>query len=126
MNAECQLVIDLIESKVLSKECDGESKVFFLKMVGDYYRYIAENAKDDLLDQVKLKALRAYKKANNITLPPCNLVKLGLAVNFSVFMYEVMKSYKMACEIADMAQSEAIDNLDPLEEEEFRDVKGLI
>jgi 14-3-3 protein len=36
----------MIKSKVLAKACDGESKAFFIKMVGDYYRYIAENAKD--------------------------------------------------------------------------------
>ena len=34
----------MIDKKVLSKPCEGESKAFFVKMVGDYYRYIAENA----------------------------------------------------------------------------------
>ena len=34
---------------LLNKPCDGEPKVFFVKMVGDYYRYIAENAKGDNL-----------------------------------------------------------------------------
>ena len=34
---------------LLAKPCDGEPKVFFVKMVGDYYRYIAENAKGDNL-----------------------------------------------------------------------------
>merc|ERR1712048_1143266 len=32
----------MINSKVLSKDCAGEAKAFFVKMVGDYYRYIAE------------------------------------------------------------------------------------
>jgi len=43
----------MIKEKVLNKGCDGESKAFFIKMVGDYYRYIAENAKGNLLEQVK-------------------------------------------------------------------------
>ena len=43
----------MINNKVLSKPCDGEPKAFFIKMVGDYYRYIAENAKGDNLDKVK-------------------------------------------------------------------------
>jgi hypothetical protein len=43
----------MIREKVLAKKCDGESKAFFVKMVGDYYRYIAENAKGGLLEQVK-------------------------------------------------------------------------
>ena len=88
---------------MLSKACDGESKAFFVKMVGDYYRYIAENAKADRLESVKQNALKAYDEANQITLPPCNPIKLGLALNFSVFHYEVMKNHKIACELADTA-----------------------
>ena len=57
LNADCQRIIDLIKSKVFSKTCDGEAKAFFVKMVGDYYRYISENAKDSLLEQVKQNAL---------------------------------------------------------------------
>jgi hypothetical protein len=41
----------MINSKVLGKAgCAGESKAFFVKMVGDYYRYIAENAKGALME----------------------------------------------------------------------------
>ena len=37
----------MINEKVLGgKECQPEAKAFFVKMVGDYYRYMAENAKD--------------------------------------------------------------------------------
>jgi hypothetical protein len=66
-------------------------------MVGDYYRYIAETAQGDKFEQVKKEALQAYTDANAITLPPCNPIKLGLALNFSVFYYEVMKDHKKAC-----------------------------
>ena len=117
----------MITSKVLNKgNCDGESKAFFVKMVGDYYRYIAENAKADLLEQIKKKALNAYEEANKIVLPPCNPIKLGLALNFSVFHYEVMKNHKVACELADHALQEALDKIDELEEDDFRDAKSII
>ena len=43
----------MIQSKVLAKECEGEAKAFFVKMVGDYYRYVAENARDRKLEEVK-------------------------------------------------------------------------
>ena len=72
-------------------------------MVGDYYRYIAENAKDAKLEEVKQKAIKAYDEANGITLPSCNPIKLGLALNFSVFHYEVMKNHSAACDLADKA-----------------------
>ena len=95
-------------------------------MQGDYYRYIAENAKGPLLDQVKQLALKAYNEANQIALPPCNPIKLGLALNFSVFHYEVMKNHKAACELADQALQEALDKIDELEEDDFRDAKSII
>ena len=93
----------MINNKVLEGECTDEAKAFFVKMVGDYYRYIAENAKDGLLEEVKQKAKEAYEKANAIALQPCNPIKLGLALNFSVFNYEVLKDHAKACELADSA-----------------------
>ena len=53
---DCQKVIDMINSRVLNTDCTEEAKAFFVKMVGDYYRYIAENAKDSKLEEVKQKA----------------------------------------------------------------------
>ena len=126
LQADCQRVIDIINAKVLSKACDGEAKAFFVKMVGDYYRYIAENAKGDNLEKVKAAALKAYDEANGIALQPCNPIRLGLALNFSVFQYEVMKNHKKACEIADQSLQEALDKIDELEEDDFRDAKSII
>ena len=116
----------MIRTKVLTKKCDGESKAFFVKMVGDYYRYIAENAKGNLLKQVKQDALKAYNEANQITLTACNPIKLGLALNFSVFHYEVMKNHKAACDLVDQALQEALDKIHELEEDDFREAKSII
>ena len=124
--SDCEKVISLIDGLVLKKECDKEAKAFFVKMVGDYYRYIAENAKDAKLEEVKQKALDAYAEANKIDLQPCNPIKLGLALNFSVFHYEVMKNHKQACELADSALQNALEKIDELEEEDFRDAKSII
>jgi len=126
LSADCQKVVDMINGKVLARPCEGEPKAFFVKMVGDYYRYIAENAKDSLLESVKQKALESYNQANGIELPPCNPIKLGLALNFSVFHYEVMKNHKAACELADKALQEALEKIDELEEDDFRDAKSII
>ena len=116
----------MINSKVLSKSCEGEPKAFFTKMVGDYYRYIGENAKGDNLEKVKQAALAAYNSANEINLPPCNPIKLGLALNFSVFHYEALKDHKTACDLADKSLQDALDKIDELEEDDFRDAKSII
>ena len=116
----------MINGRVLSTECSDEAKAFFVKMVGDYYRYIAENAKEAQLEDVKQKAKQAYEEANAIDLPACNPIKLGLALNYSVFNYEVLKDHARACELADSALQQALDKIDELEEDDFRDAKSII
>merc|ERR1711976_264099 len=95
-------------------------------MVGDYHRYSAENATGGQFEAAKQAALDAYVEADKIELPPCNPIRLGLALNFSVFHYEVMKNHKAACELADKALQDALDRIDELEQEEFRDAKSII
>ena len=50
MYKDCEHIIELIKSKVLSKQADEEAKAFFVKMVGDYYRYITETAQGAKLE----------------------------------------------------------------------------
>merc|ERR1711976_658496 len=126
LTSDCEKIIKMIKDKVTDKECDGEAKAFFVKMIGDYYRYIAENAKGQKMEEVKQEALKAYNEANQITLPPCTPIKLGLALNFSVFHYEVMKNHKAACDLADQALQDALDKIDELQEDDFRDAKSII
>jgi 14-3-3 protein epsilon len=116
----------MIQNRVLKTECSLDAKAFFVKMVGDYYRYIAENAKDAMLEEVKQSAKVAYEEACAIELAPCNPIKLGLALNFSVFNYEVLKDHAKACELADNALQAALDKIDELEEDDFRDAKSII
>ena len=51
---------------------------------------------------------------------------MGLALNFSVFYYEVMKDHKKACQLADESLQAALDKIDDLGEEDFRDAKSII
>ena len=102
----CDEIINLIKNDVLTKASDDESRAFFLKMIGDYCRYIAESAKDDRLAKTKSDALQAYQEASQIaekSLNACNSIRLGLALNFSVFHYEVMQDVKKACSLGDKA-----------------------
>lgn len=56
LNQFCNDILKLIEEKILPSCQTSESKVFFLKMQGDYYRYISEYAVDSYYDEVSLKA----------------------------------------------------------------------
>ena len=56
----------------------------------------------------------------------CNPIRLGLALNFSVFHYEVMNNHKQACELGETALSDALEKIDDVDEETFRDAKSII
>ena len=43
----------MVENKCMQKAATDESKAFFFKMIGDYYRYVSECATSDNLDNVK-------------------------------------------------------------------------
>ncbi|PWZ39677.1 14-3-3-like protein GF14-A [Zea mays] len=53
--------------------------------------------------------------------PPTHPIRLGLALNFSVFYYEILSSPDRACSLAKQAFDEAISELDSLGEESYKD-----
>ncbi|KAH3698711.1 14-3-3-like protein 2 [Dreissena polymorpha] len=123
----CNEVLDLIDNHLLkalndSKE-DSESKVFYLKMKGDYYRYLAEVLSDDKKKEVVLKSEQDYKDASDIAsnLATTHPIRLGLALNFSVFYYEIMNQPDKACALAKKAFDDAIAELDNLREDTYKD-----
>ncbi len=75
---------------------------------------------------MKQEALKSYAEASKVALPSCNSIKLGLALNFSVFYYEVLKDHKKACELAEQNLQEALEKIDEISEEDFRDAKSII
>ena len=60
---KCQMVVKIVNDNCLKLANDDESKAFFYKMVGDYYRYVAESASPDKLESVKAGALEGYNQA---------------------------------------------------------------
>jgi 14-3-3 protein epsilon len=98
--------------------------VFYFKMKGDYHRYLAEFATGEDRKGTAQNSLGAYKSASDIAmaeLPPTHPIRLGLALNFSVFYYEIMNSAERACRLAKAAFDDAIAELDTLSEESYKD-----
>jgi len=127
LQKNCQDIIDMIKGDGM-KTSDSEGRAFFLKMIGDYYRYMAESAAGDVLAKARDGALEHYKQAETAgqSLHACNPIKLGLALNFSVFHYEVMQDNKQACALAETALQDAMNKIDDVDEETFRDAKSII
>ncbi|PKI62906.1 hypothetical protein CRG98_016743 [Punica granatum] len=114
----------VLDQHLIPSASTGESKVFFYKMKGDYYRYLAEFKSGDAKKEAADHSMKAYESATSIAeadLPPTHPIRLGLALNFSVFYYEIMNSAERACHLAKQAFDEAISELDTLNEESYKD-----
>jgi len=120
----CNDVLSLLDKFLISKASNAESKVFYLKMKGDYFRYLAEVASESEKEAVVNKSQEAYKDAFDISksaMQPTHPIRLGLALNFSVFYYEIMSSPEKACQLAKQAFDDAIAELDTLNEDSYKD-----
>ncbi|KAE8696069.1 14-3-3-like protein [Hibiscus syriacus] len=120
----CDGILSLLESHLIPSASSAESKVFYLKMKGDYHRYLAEFKTGAERKESAESTLLAYKSAQDIALrdlTPTHPIRLGLALNFSVFYYEILNSPDRACNLAKQAFDESISELDALGEESYKD-----
>jgi len=132
IEAVCGNVVDLIEDPILKKEAEkrgkaetdeakskqAEAETFYHKMVGDYERYKAELKPDE----VSSKAANAYKRATEIAtpLPDTDSTKLGLALNYSVCLFEISKEKEKAVKVAKAAFDNALKKLDELDDNDYK------
>jgi len=140
----CQSVLDLLTKYLIPKVTESlkeadkdeqkenlvESKVFYLKMKGDYHRYLAEVAMGEQRDAIIKESEESYEEAFKVScegeggqgaMQPTHPIRLGLALNFSVFFYEIRDDHKRACELAKKAFDDAIAELDTLSEDSYKD-----
>lgn len=127
----CKDVLGLLENYLIKNAKNAESKVFYLKMKGDYYRYLAEVATSEQKDESVTKSEASYTEALNEAsskdenkldaLKPTHPIRLGLALNFSVFNYEIKNDPEKAKSMAKEAFDDAIAELDTLSEESYKD-----
>mmetsp|Transcript_84189 Transcript_84189/g.235839 ORF Transcript_84189/g.235839 Transcript_84189/m.235839 type:complete len:239 (-) Transcript_84189:157-873(-) len=120
----CDTILSLLDSSLISKASNDESKVFYLKMKADYYRYIAEFTDGDKKSGAAEKARQAYQEAHDTAekgLVVTHPIRLGLALNYSVFQYEVLSNPDEACKMARTAFEDAIAELDNVAEDSYKD-----
>jgi len=124
LEAICNEVLELLTNH-LCKNVEGngdETEVFYLKMCGDYYRYLSEFRTES--EKYKSKAEEYYKKAMDVAeanLNETHPTRLGLALNFSVCYYEILKKPEKACDLAKKSFDAAIEKLDTLNDASYKD-----
>jgi len=136
LDAKCQKVLNLLEDlQNLNKDTMAdaekgskdhktycEAQVFYLKMIGDYYRYLTETFKEN--ENYKGKCKNYYSDAMALAkeqLESTHPTRLGLALNFSVCYYEILEQPDEACKLAKEAFDEAIEKLDSLNDVSYKD-----
>ena len=93
------------EYKAGRSDTPDELKAMYFKIKGDYTRYIIELTPKDREEEyniLKDKVDEYYKTGLNLceSLSNLNTTKIGLILNYTVFLYEIVKDYKNAYIIA--------------------------
>jgi len=118
----CLDVLDLLENSLVKWSTkENEARVFYLKMTGDYYRYLAEFVTDKGYESKNADFNKQAQEISTKVLDPTHPIRLGLALNYSVCFYEILKDKKAACELAKSAFDQAISGLDKLPEASYKD-----
>merc|ERR1711976_388680 len=120
----CDTILGVLNEHLIPKADGGESKVFYQKMMADYYRYIAEFTEGDAKSKAAESARKAYADAAAVAekdLAVTHPIRLGLALNYSVFQYEVLQQPDEACKMARTVFEDAIAELDNVAEDSYKD-----
>ena len=121
----CEKLIYCINTYIIKKTNSPEGKAFFLKVKADHFRYLAEISNGQNLRKYIENALQFYNGAyiESFSLKPLNSIRLGIALNNSVFHYEVLNSSIKALEIATETLNNALEELNSYSAEELENEK---
>lgn len=112
----CQFIIDPSDTHIFL--CS-----FSITRKGDYYRYLTEITQGEERKVPAKEALNAYKEAQKAAeeLSSTHPIRLGLALNFSVFYYEIFDAPDEACRLAKKAFDGAVGDLDKSNESQYKE-----
>ncbi|KAA6367483.1 MAG: putative 14-3-3 protein 7 [Streblomastix strix] len=111
----CNDVISRVDSEFFPAAQTADSRVFVLKMKGDYFRYMCEYMSGNARREAAENSIRAYQEGLTLaksTLSPTNPTRLGLVMNYSVFINDILDRADLACRLSKESFDEALENLE--------------
>lgn len=118
----CNELLTLIKITLLPKAPGGEAGAFFLKLQGDFYRYIAEFTQGADQRRALDNAKEAYLKGADVCkdfLLVIHPTRLGLSLNYAIFTAAALEDREEALRIATDAYEAAVGELDNISEEAY-------
>lgn len=125
----CDKTLQIINDELLPNAESSQSKVFFLKLKGDIYRYLSEFGEGEEKEKDSAAADEAYLAALPIAksdLPKSDPVRLGLILNYAVFKYEHVQAYEEAKELLNNAIELLNNDFSDLSPETAAESKSII
>lgn len=127
---ECQGILDLLDRPQFKKNDNAEAEIFHLKMKGDYNRYLCEFSTESELEKYSHEAHLFYQRALELSesnLRAKNTLRLGVALNFSVFNYEILNNPNAAFNIAKKAFDMCLEDLSiNNKDEDYKDATTIL
>lgn len=120
----CHEVLTLLDKFLIPNTSTAEGRVFFGKMKGDYHRYLAEILVGDEQKRISREGQKLYDETFDFAkqnLEAAHPVRLGTALNISVFYYDILKNETRACALAQEAFDDAIALIDVISEDFYKD-----
>lgn len=123
----CNSFLQLIDSTLLPVTSEAQTIVFYHKLKGDYYRYMAELSADDDLNSGRARAsYEMAMKSVGDEMKMADPIYLGLILNFCVFQYEILGMKDEAIDRADVSFNEATRYLEELDEQEYTEATMIL
>ena len=88
--------------------------------MGDLFHQCMKVASETQAEEIKQNALTTFQEADTISwdLDPCDKIRLSVAINFQVFLFDQMDNADLATEVGEQAIQKALEVVDDLEESE--------
>ena len=112
-------MIEILNSTLIPiSQTDADNFVFYFKLKADYLRYLVEISGGQDREEAIKEAEDCYNASLQISqqnLPITSMTRLGLCLNYSVFLYEIKLDQTSAIYLAQNTFNEVIEKLSELE-----------
>ena len=129
LDAYCLELIQLVDEKLLPEAKDAEARLFYEKLKGDYFRYVAESKEGEERQEYSEKARKEYEKALETAekeIQPHEPAYLGLILNYSVYLCEIAGQKQEAIELAKKTYNECSETVEANKDETFQEATNIL